>query len=253
MARSFVIGDVHGHYSALCNLLSLIAPVTDDRVFLLGDLIDRGPDSALAIRLVQQEGYQALLGNHEEQLLRALLRGVGSLDWTCWLHMGGAATLSSFGCWDHLQSCLPWLTQLPTSIDLGNYFLSHAGLDPQRPLFAQGIREFCWSRENFLAARRPYFVDKCIVVGHTPTCRFPGIEPGQILAGPGWLNIDTGAYLPSSGWLTALDLQAELIYQVNVQSQQQRTLPLSSSQRCYVPGRTLQRISGEFRAKMAGH
>lgn len=239
MARSFVIGDVHGHYSTLCNLLNLIAPTAADQVILLGDLIDRGPASASVITLVQQEGFQTLLGNHEEQLLRALQSGIGSLEWTHWLAMGGSTTVHSFGSLERLQTYLPWLQQLSTHLDLGPHFLSHAGLDPRRPLFAQSSREFCWSREAFLSARRPYFADKCIVVGHTPTCRFPGVQPGQLLAGPGWLDIDTGAYLPNSGWLTALELESELVYQVNAEGQE-RILPLVDCQHCYVPGRWFQ-------------
>jgi serine/threonine protein phosphatase 1 len=239
MARSFVIGDVHGHYAALCHLLNLIAPTAEDRVILLGDLIDRGPASASVVTLVQQEGYRTLLGNHEEQLIRALQSGVGSLAWNRWLAMGGSSTLHSFGSLECLLTYLPWLQTLPTHWNCGSHFLAHAGLDPRRPLYAQTSREFCWSREVFLAARRPYFPDKCIVVGHTPTCRFPGVEPGQVLAGAGWLNIDTGIYLEQSGWLTALELTSDQIYQVHLAGER-RILPLAEVQHCYVPGRWFQ-------------
>jgi serine/threonine protein phosphatase 1 len=72
----------------------------------------------------------------------------------------------------------------------------------------------------------PYFKDKLIITGHTITFTLPGIKPGQIAAGVGWLDIDTGAYHPNSGWLTGLDLTQNKVYQVNAKELTVRTLPL---------------------------
>ena len=63
--RRIVIGDVHGHHDGLMTLLEALAPGSDDRVYFLGDLIDRGPKSAQVLDFVQQSPYQTLLGNHE--------------------------------------------------------------------------------------------------------------------------------------------------------------------------------------------
>ena len=76
---------------------------------------------------------------------------------------------------------------------------------------------------------KPFFEDKTIVTGHTITFTFPGIEPGQIAQGVGWLDIDTGAYHPKSGWITALDLNQKQVYQVNVFSGVERVRPLLES------------------------
>ena len=51
--------------------------------------------------------------------------------------------------------------------------------------------------------------------------------PGDVVGGSGWLDIDTGAYHPRSGWLTALDTTHQQLYQVNVQQQQVRIVPLT--------------------------
>lgn len=235
MARSIIIADVHGHHAPLCELLNLVSPTQADSVILIGDLIDRGPCSAEVIRLVQQEGYQALLGNHEDLLLQAAAEGPDSATWRLWLKMGGEATLSSFGNWSSLQENLPWIQQLPTHLDLGGTFLSHAGLDPRRSLDEQGTREFCWSRLEFLNYPQPYFPQKQIILGHTPTCRFPMVEPGLILAGPSWLNIETGVDSRRSGWLTALSLEDKQVFQVNRFWREQRVLDLDGCQQAHVP------------------
>ena len=52
--RRIVIGDVHGHYDTLMTLLDAIAPTGDDMVYFLGDLIDRGPQSAQVVDFVKQ-------------------------------------------------------------------------------------------------------------------------------------------------------------------------------------------------------
>ncbi len=73
--RRIFIGDVHGHYDGLMRLLEAIAPGTGDRVYFLGDLIDRGPKSAQVVSFVRQQGYVALLGNHEQMLLEVMPHG----------------------------------------------------------------------------------------------------------------------------------------------------------------------------------
>ena len=67
--RRIVIGDVHGHYDTLVALLDSISPTTNDEVYFLGDLIDRGPKSAQVVDLVMRNQFKCLRGNHEEMML----------------------------------------------------------------------------------------------------------------------------------------------------------------------------------------
>ena len=71
---------------------------------------------------------------------------------------------------------------------------------------------------------KPYFPDKTIIAGHTITFTLPGVAPGNLAQGQGWLDIDTGAYHPRSGWLTGLDITNKLVHQANVFSKVVRTL-----------------------------
>lgn len=226
--RRIVIGDVHGHYDSLRTLLDTIAPNSEDEVYLLGDLIDRGSQSRQVVEFVKNSNYKCLRGNHEQMLLDILLGDeVYPPALEAWMYSGGKNTLESYGSEGILGEHIHWMQQLPDYLDLGDLWLVHAGVHPTIPLQAQGISQFCWIRNEFHSHPLPYFTDKLIITGHTITFTLPGVAPGQIAQGPGWLGIDTGAYHPRSGWLTGLDTTNWLVYQVNTWTKLIRKIPLS--------------------------
>ena len=98
MGRKLAIGDIHGCDVALSALLNGIRLTSADTVILLGDLIDRGPQSKAVIdRLIQLQDKVTLVGicgNHEEMLLQSLDRGSPRM---MWVGSGAIATLNSFG------------------------------------------------------------------------------------------------------------------------------------------------------------
>lgn len=67
--RTIFIGDVHGCLPELKEMIRRLKPRSSDRVILLGDLINRGPDSADVVRMVYDAGYECLMGNHEYEYL----------------------------------------------------------------------------------------------------------------------------------------------------------------------------------------
>lgn len=71
MARTILIGDVHGCAVELSELLERLAPSRSDRVVFVGDLVARGPDSRRVLRIVREIGALSVRGNHEEKLLAA--------------------------------------------------------------------------------------------------------------------------------------------------------------------------------------
>jgi serine/threonine protein phosphatase 1 len=229
-ARRIVIGDVHGHFDALMALIEAIAPSADDQIYFLGDLIDRGPQSAQVVEFVKQNSYPCLLGNHEQMMLDSFPKGKAYLPaLQAWLYNGGQETLDSYGEPGISPEHLDWIQNLPTYLDLGDVWLVHAGVHPSLPIEAQTTHEFCWIRSEFHSMRQPYFTNKLIVTGHTITFTLPGVEPGRIAQGHGWLDIETGAYHPKSGWMTALDLTHKVVCQVNVFKDSVRKLPLSEA------------------------
>lgn len=203
-----------------------IKPKPSDQLFFLGDLIDRGPQSAAVVDWVMRSGHACIKGNHEQMCLEAHCVAESSVLWQGWLVNGGASTLQSYGEDGIPPEHLMWMRRLPLYIDLGDVWLVHAGVDPSLPIEDQGALEFCWIREPFHSSTQPYFDDKIIITGHTITFVFPNVLPGQVAQGAGWLDIDTGAYHPKSGWLTALDLDTSTVYQANVYTDSVRRLPL---------------------------
>jgi serine/threonine protein phosphatase 1 len=224
--RRIIIGDVHGHYDTLIALLDSISPNSDDEIYFLGDLIDRGPKSAQVVDFIMRNQYQCLRGNHEEMLLDVVGNGQVSVElYQGWLYSGGHATVASYDS-KIPQEHIDWMKSLPLYLDLGDIWLVHAGIDPNIPLENQSSDQFCWIREDFHSIQKPYFKDKLIITGHTITFTLPGVEPGQIAAGPGWLDIETGAYHHNSGWMTALDVTQGKVFQANSQDGRLRTMPL---------------------------
>ena len=227
--RQIVIGDVHGHYNALQNLLNAIAPSENEEVYFLGDLIDRGPQSARVVEFVMNSGYSCLRGNHEEMLLDILKQTEDMEELIyAWLYNGGQATLTSYNNNIPVEH-IKWLKTLPTYLDLGNVWLVHAGVDPNLTVDKQDSSKLCWIRDEFHSMSQPYFQDKMIITGHTITFTLPGVKPGKIAKGKGWLDIDTGVYHPHSYWLTGLDITNNIVYQFNHNQNKLRKMPLAEA------------------------
>jgi bis(5'-nucleosyl)-tetraphosphatase (symmetrical) len=130
MMRTVVIGDVHGCYHELCELLETVKAIPNDRLVFLGDLMDRGPAPALCVRYVRMLGAECTASNHDEKHVR-------------W-HNHEAARLATgkknpirFGERQAEESRalnaddVAWIASLPMSIDLGaGWHAIHAGLEP---------------------------------------------------------------------------------------------------------------------------
>jgi serine/threonine protein phosphatase 1 len=233
--RRFVFGDIHGQFDGLMQLVDLISPGKGDRLYFLGDLIDRGDKSAEVVSWVIRFASACLKGNHEQMCIEAHNPAQPSLIRQGWLANGGIKTLESYGEKGMPIRHLDWMRSLPLYLDLEDAWLVHAGVDPNKPISKQAAAEFCWIRAPFHNSSQPYFDDKTIVTGHTITFVFPGVPSGKVVIGKGWIDIDTGGYHTKSGWLTALELDSSMIYQVNVFSQETRILPLDLAAVCLIP------------------
>lgn len=220
--RVYAIGDIHGRLDLLDTLLDKVEqeerarPTQETMIVFLGDLIDRGPDSAGVVdRLLslsrQRQDVRFILGNHEEVLLRALDGDLAAVRGFC--RMGGRETILSYGVsadafermdYDEVAEMLPRLIPQPhvaflrafeNIVVAGDYALVHAGVRPGRTLDAQSAGDLRWIREDFLRHRGTF--EKVIVHGHTITSTVD-FQANRI-------GIDTGAY--ASGCLTALALE----------------------------------------------
>lgn len=80
--KDFVVGDLHGHIELLRKALETIEFNKDtDRMFSVGDLIDRGPDSLECLKLINEDWFHPVIGNHEQFLINSVLKGQSPNNW----------------------------------------------------------------------------------------------------------------------------------------------------------------------------
>ena len=209
--RLIAIGDIHGCDAALRGLLAAIAPRRDDTLVLLGDYVDRGPDSRAVIELLvdlrRQTNVVALLGNHEEMMLKVL---AGELDYSIWLKHGGLSTLDSYQFSGDLNFLPPahadFFASLVDYYEQDGFFFTHAAYDPFLPLDQQPANELRWhSLRDGIPG--PHLSGQTAVVGHTANHEGRCVDVGHLIC------IDTYCY--GGGYLTALDVKRRAVWQVD--------------------------------------
>jgi serine/threonine protein phosphatase 1 len=199
VVRRLVVSDIHGEGHRLLQALKAADyEPGNDRLFLLGDYIDRGTDSKGTVDIVRRlvaDGAIALRGNHDT--MPGIVRRDNSyLLW--WVRNGGRATIDSYGGKIPPDDVIDWLESLPLYHEEPDCILVHAGLVPNTPLAEQTEDALLWIREEFING----YTGKCVVFGHTPTRNLHQVwEPW---AGVDKLGIDTGAAY--DGKLTVMDL-----------------------------------------------
>lgn len=220
--RYYVIGDIHGRCDLLDALIEAIEAddaalgPADTTVVFLGDLVDRGPESARVIEVAMQLGERRkcryLAGNHEEMFLESfedkeMLRH--------FLKHGGKQTILSYGIKKkryteltmkelqaEMRALVPrehvdFLEKMEDILIAGDYVFVHAGINPKRAIDDQKKSDLRWIRDRFLKHREPF--SHVVVHGHTI---FEDVERTDYRIG-----IDTGAF--RTGKLTALVLEGE--------------------------------------------
>ncbi len=170
MERRFVIPDIHGCLKTFKALIDKISLTKDDSLYLLGDYIDRGPNSSGVIDFIlelQSEGYNVnpIRGNHEHEILDAF----NEYDTPTFKFY-----VRRFKSIDLLDSefkikepYLSFMSNLPFYIELPDCYLVHGGIDfsKENP-FENLHRILVLRRTNYDSGKAK---NKKIVVGHQPT------------------------------------------------------------------------------------
>ena len=218
--RVYAVGDIHGRADLFRALIDAVDLDDQTRgrarttIILLGDLVDRGPDSAQVIQLAREwqnrRDVRILAGNHEEMFLLSFDKVEVLRSFLRW---GGKETLLSYGydedallqdeyerVQEQMAELVPqadreFVASFEDQIRMGDYLFVHAGVDPFAPLDEQKRNDLLWIREPFLSHKGK--LEALIVHGHT-------ISDGPEELGHR-IGIDTGAY--QSGQLTALMLE----------------------------------------------
>ena len=228
MQMQLVIGDIHGCYKSLRRLVEEIIGVTKyDKLYFVGDYIDRGPSSKQVLDYLielKDTGYQvyALKGNHEEMLINAYL-DQSSNNFMLWMMNGADATFKSYGIESHTllgesslnelpERHLSFLRKMPYYYELDDYIIVHAGINFAVSNPFEDFTSMVWCRdcENDLSASG----GRKIIHGHTPV-PLEFIQSSLQSENPTDINLDAGCVykeMVGLGNLVALDLESMKIY-----------------------------------------
>ncbi|MCA1558082.1 MAG: metallophosphoesterase [Acidobacteria bacterium] len=134
MGRTIVVGDIHGCYDELLELLGRAAFAADDRVVAVGDLIVKGEKNRQVLDLfISDRRFSSVTGNHDLALRRYWHDEPVSLT--------KAQKSARLELDKERERYSQYLDSLPLMIDLGSYVIVHAGLRPGVPLEAQSTED----------------------------------------------------------------------------------------------------------------
>jgi serine/threonine protein phosphatase 1 len=215
--RTIAIGDIHGCSAALDALIRAIQPRQEDCIVTLGDYINRGPDSRGVIqRLIELTGRCRLipiLGNHDQKLLESQ-SGVHS---TTWLGMGGIATLDSYGPGRDIrlipEAHFQFLEGCRDYYETETHIFVHANYYPDIPMDEQHAGMLRWESLREMTPG-PHDSGKTVIAGHTSQKNGEILDLGHVKV------IDTYCY--GGGWLTALDVRTEEVWQADREGNMRR-------------------------------
>jgi len=237
--KHYIIGDVHGHYDTLMQLVVKLP--SDAKLIFVGDLIDRGSRSAEVVKFVREGGYGCVMGNHEEMMVQygtsfmaTYPRNASTSFLSMWYGNGGIETLVSYGlvkkkegallcitednALKQFKNDLEWMKSLPLYLELDikhssdkTVVISHACIgnvwyfhnDPNNQ---ETFREYAlWNRKT-PPKEMPIFN----IFGHTPVEFGVDIEENYV-------NVDTGCYMNEYGYgeLSAYCVETGKVVKVN--------------------------------------
>lgn len=218
------VGDIHGRMDLFDLFCDHVAD-SGATVILLGDLIDRGPDSLGVLDRAHYmmmspeswglESVTVLMGNHEYMFIDAA-EGTSS-SFSLWLQNGG-----DFDQYADMLRHLPWVKRLPIFSIIGDSLFTHAGFYPGKhpgetlAKDKQGVEKLVWMREPFLSSG-PQFEKwdpnlKRVVHGHTPKGPLPyGSKSGDRIC------IDTAAF--TTGVLTSYNVNKNTFWSYEIDAE----------------------------------
>lgn len=206
---TYFIGDVHGCSQELDRLLDQLELSAEDRVYLTGDLFDRGPDPLGVLDLVRERNLLSILSNHEDYLYRTMVQFLRTREMDT-RHEYISRCLRSVG--KRAPEFLEYIRQLPLYRQGEGWILVHAGVDPYQGLEATQRRDLLsmrtWPSDDRQAPRwyELYEAGPMVIFGHN--ARQQAVMhrvDGKLLA----VGLDTGCCY--GGWLTAFRLEDESV------------------------------------------
>lgn len=232
----YVVADLHGCYQAFLQLLDTIHFSKKDELYLLGDMVDRGPEPIPLLQdLMLRPNVYPILGNHDYMALTVLkklsveitpenvegyLSSEDLFNWSYWMRDGGKTTAEGFSKlgWDEKQDLLDYLSECSLYEEVftqhGRYLLVHAGIrgfSPDKALETYHFSDFLFERADY---NRRYFSDpkSYLVTGHTPTMNIRPDGRPEVYQEHGHIAMDCGCVF--GGQLAAYCFDTQEIFYV---------------------------------------
>ena len=224
---TYVVSDIHGEYDLFAGLLEKIRLKEDDSLYILGDILDRGPyPIRTLLKVMEMPNAICLAGNHELMAIECLEflmteiteKSIEELDekmvdnLLTWQYNGGRTTIQEFCALDRKMQRLvidflkDFYIYEEMTVNDRDYLLVHAGLGgfyPGKEIEQYSLEELIWRRAEYDIQ---YYEDIYVVTGHTPTQGIIGNpRPGYIFKKFNHIAIDCGCYRPD-GRLAAVCL-----------------------------------------------
>lgn len=222
---TYVISDIHGQYDMFLELLAKIGLKEEDTLYVLGDVLDRGPHPIKVLRkLMEMPNAICLVGNHELMALECLeflmkeiteatikeLEAETLDNLLTWQMNGSESTIEEFSelSSEEKQEVIDFIREFVVYEEImvagQEYLLVHAGLgnySPEKEIEDYSLHDLIWARADY---DKQYFEDKIVITGHTPTqCIENHEKPGFIYQKNHHIAIDCGASHPG-GRLAAI-------------------------------------------------
>ena len=209
---TYVISGIDGCFDRLTALLDTIRFSDSDILYVLGDMVGSGDASLEVVSdLSMRPNVYPVAGDKDFRALR-MLSGFDRMakdgtapdpafiaEMKAWAEQdGGSAMLAAFRALDEdmREGILDFLSEMTLfeepEVNGKKYLLVHAGIrgfDPERELDSYAPEDFMTEAPDF---GKPYFSDRTVIVGHTPTQKIPGATPGKIFHTDGFIAIDCG-------------------------------------------------------------
>ena len=238
----YVVADIHGCYREFLELLDKINFTDDDEMYILGDMMDKGPDPVKLIRdLMMSPNIYPVLGNHDYAALTVLrkfnteitaenaeshLSSDDMMSYMYWLSDGGDTTAAQFTALpvDEREEVLEYLEDcsIYEEVSTGgrDYVLVHAGIngfEPEKTMDDYNFSDLILHRADY---GKRYFHDKYLVTGHTPTFKIREDGEPLVYEENGHIAIDCGciygcslaAYCLDNGQVYYTDSHQEVRY-----------------------------------------
>lgn len=211
----YIISDIHGCYKEYKELLKKISFSQEDELFILGDVVDRGPEPVKVLQdMMGRMNVQFLLGNHDFMFYSMMKKfAVEITEETCddyfspddmlaynsWLQDGGYPTAEAFRrlSSEEKEDVLDYISEAMIYEILEQngkeYILVHAGLGNfsiEKDLEDYELDELLESRMDY--SKSCFTDDRILVTGHTPTLSIHGWEKPEVFIGNNHIALDCG-------------------------------------------------------------